>query len=49
MSVRATAGRAAVGNDTQAQQLAGDPKVSLLLSSRLQVATYLAGDPKRKE
>ena len=49
MSVRATVGGAAVGNNTQAQQLAGDPKVSLLLSSRLHVATYLAGDPKRKE
>ena len=48
-TVRATAGGAAVRDDTQAQRLAGGPKVSLLLSSRLQVATYLAGDPKRKE
>ena len=39
----------ATGNDARAQRLAGDPKLSLLLCTRLCIVTYLAGDPKRKE
>jgi len=45
--VRATAGQA-VGI-TKCVWTGGGSKVSLLLSSRLRRATYLAGDPKRKE
>jgi hypothetical protein len=49
LCVRATAGGAAVGDDAQASATSRGSKVSLLLMGKLHTATYLAGDPKRKE
>jgi hypothetical protein len=49
VNVRATAGGAAVGDDAQASATSRGSKESLLLMGKLHTATYLAGDPKRKE